>query len=96
MSMPVSPTAAEAMKVVQPGDRNYIHSVAAAPQHLIEALVARAPELYDVEIVHLHTEGKRLYVKAPFRESFCLHSFFVGAMYGRLPRKVFPITSFHL
>ncbi len=76
--MPIHATANEALKVVQPGDRIYIHSVAAAPQHLIEALVARAPELHDVEIVHLHTEGKAPYVEAPFRDSFRLHSLFVG------------------
>ena len=76
--MPVYTNATEALKVIQPGNRLYIHSVAAAPQHLIEALVARAPELHDVEIVHLHTEGKAPYVEVPYRDSFRVHSLFVG------------------
>jgi len=38
-------SAEEAVSVVRSGDRVFIHSVAAAPRRLIEALTARAPEL---------------------------------------------------
>ncbi|EMR02638.1 acetyl-CoA hydrolase/transferase family protein [Cesiribacter andamanensis] len=71
-------SAAEAAKLIQSGDRVYIHSVAAAPQALIEAMVARAPELRDVEIVHLHTEGVAPYAQEMYQSSFRLHSLFVG------------------
>ena len=54
-------TAAEAVSVIESRNRVFIHSVAAAPGRLIEAMTARAPELSDVEIVHLHTEGPAPY-----------------------------------
>ncbi|MFN3404807.1 MAG: acetyl-CoA hydrolase/transferase family protein [Cytophagaceae bacterium] len=71
-------TAEEALKIVKSNDRIFIHSVAAAPKVLIDALVARAGELSNVEIIHLHTEGDAPYVKPEFEKSFRLHSLFVG------------------
>lgn len=71
-------TAEEAVKCINSGDRVFIHSVAAAPQHLIRAMTARAPELRDVEIVHLHTEGEAPYAAADMAESFHVNAFFVG------------------
>lgn len=38
-------TAEEALKVVKSGDFVYIHGGAAVPEILVDALVARAPEL---------------------------------------------------
>ena len=61
------------------GDRVFIHSVAAAPQSLINALVGRSNELRDVEIVHLHTEGPAPYAKPEYSKSFRVNAFFVGA-----------------
>lgn len=72
-------SAAEALKVVKSNDRVFIHSVAAAPQVLIKALVDRAPELRNVEIMHLHTEGSADYAKPEYAENFHVHSLFVGA-----------------
>jgi acyl-CoA hydrolase len=50
-------SAAEAVSVVDSGDRVYVHCAAATPSVLLDALVARAAELRDVTVVHLHTEG---------------------------------------
>ena len=72
-------TAAEALAAVKSGDRVFIHGVAAAPHALIEAMVARAPELRDVEIVHLHTEGDAPYADADLETSFRVNAFFVGS-----------------
>ncbi len=49
----------EAVKVVKSGDRIHLHSVACAPQGLIQALCARgrAGELKNIKLQHLHTEG---------------------------------------
>lgn len=71
--------ASEAIKAVKSGDRVFIHSVAAAPQALISALVDRAPELRNVELVHLHTEGNASYSAPEFSESFRVNAFFVGS-----------------
>lgn len=74
----VSLPSIEAVKAIRSGDRVYIHSIAAAPQELIRAMVARADELRDVEIVHLHTEGIAPYADPSMRESFHVNAFFIG------------------
>jgi 4-hydroxybutyrate CoA-transferase len=71
-------TPAQALTCVRSGDRVFIHSAAAAPQVLIDALVERAPELRDVEIVHLHHEGTAQYAEPAYRDSFRVSSLFIG------------------
>lgn len=70
----------EAVKVVKSGDRIHLHSVACAPQGLIQALCARgrAGELKNVKLQHLHTEGSAPYAEQEFEGAFQLESFFVG------------------
>ena len=72
-------TAAEALSVVESNHRVFIHSVAAYPQILVDALVERKEQLQNVEIVHLHTEGEASYTKPEYAGHFRLKSFFVGA-----------------
>ncbi len=72
-------TAEQAVSVIQSGNRVFIQSVAAAPRLLIEAMTARASELRDVEIVHLHTEGPAPYAAPEMRDSFRVNALFVGA-----------------
>ncbi|MDR2131555.1 MAG: 4-hydroxybutyrate CoA-transferase [Odoribacteraceae bacterium] len=71
---------AEAVKAVKSGDRVHIHSVACAPQGLIQALCdrGRAGELKNVSLQHLHTEGSAPYAGAEFEGIFHLESYFVG------------------
>ncbi len=69
----------QAVQAIRSGDRVFVHGVAATPQRLIEAMTARAPELRDVEIVHIHTEGPAPYAAPALRESFRTNSLFVGA-----------------
>jgi acyl-CoA hydrolase len=71
-------TAEKAVKVIKSGDTVFIHGVAQAPQLLIDAMVARADELRDVRIVHIHHEGKAPYVESQYEGIFRLESFFVG------------------
>lgn len=72
-------SAQEAVKCVKSGDRVYLHGMAAAPRILTQALVERAPELRNVEIVHLHTEGPAPYAEPEVAESFFNNNLFVGA-----------------
>lgn len=44
----------------------------------MDALVARADELREVELVHLHTEGEAIYARPEFRESFFVNNLFIG------------------
>jgi len=55
-------SAEEAVMAIKSGDRVFIHTAAATPQRLVDAMVGRADELRDVEIVSLHTEGDAAYV----------------------------------
>lgn len=71
--------AAEAVSVIKSHDRVFIHSAAAAPQTLVAAMAARAADLRDVELVHLHTEGPAPYAAPELRDSFHTNAFFVGS-----------------
>jgi 4-hydroxybutyrate CoA-transferase len=72
-------TADEAVSVIKSGDRVFIHSVAAAPRRLIEAMTARASDLRVVEVVQLHTEGEAPYAAPALSKSFRVNALFVGA-----------------
>lgn len=72
-------TAEEAVQCVRSGDRVFVHSAVAAPQLLINALTARAPELRNVEWIHLHHEGTAPYAAPEYRDSFKVSSLFIGA-----------------
>lgn len=73
-------TPEEAVKVIKTGDRIHIHSVASAPQKLIDAMCDRGrnKEFHNVTLQHLHTEGPAPYATAEFEGIFQLNSFFVG------------------
>ena len=72
-------TAEEAVKIINSEDHVFIQSVTAAPQTLINAMTARAPELRGIEIYHLHTEGEAPYVAPELSASFHTNALFVGA-----------------
>ena len=72
-------TAEEAVAVIKSKDRVFVHSIAAAPQRLIKAMTARAPELRGVEVVHLHTEGEAPYAAPHLAKSFHTNALFIGA-----------------
>ena len=71
-------SAEEAVSVIKSGARVFVHSVAAAPLRLIEAMTARAAELRVVEIVSLHTEGPAPYAAPELAKSFRVNALFVG------------------
>ncbi len=77
--MPPLCSAQDAVRVIGSGQRVWIHGMAAAPQALIRAMVSRADELRDVEIVQLHTEGPAPYADQQFEKSFRVNALFVGA-----------------
>lgn len=72
-------SANSALSSVQAGQRVFVHSVAAAPSLLIEALTARAHELTNVEMIHLHTEGKAPYAEPGMEGKFFTNALFVAA-----------------
>ncbi len=78
MKIPNLMTAQEAVKIIKSGNRVLIQGGSATPQTLVRAMVERAPELKNVEIVHLHTEGECGYTAPELRESFQTNAFFIG------------------
>ena len=72
-------TAQEAVQFIASENRVFVHSVAAFPQRLINAMVARASELRDVELVHLHREGNASYADPKYIDNFRVNCLFVGS-----------------
>ncbi|HET6553174.1 MAG TPA: acetyl-CoA hydrolase/transferase C-terminal domain-containing protein [Dyella sp.] len=71
-------TASEAVSCVESNMRVYIHPGCAEPEALVEALIARAPHVKNVEVVHLLTLGSSPYCAAEMAESFRHNALFVG------------------
>lgn len=71
-------SAEEALKQVKKGDNIFIHTAAAAPQKLVQALTDRHSDLSDITIYHLHTEGIAPYVNPEYKDVFRTKAFFVG------------------
>lgn len=71
-------TAQQALRSVQSGDRVVTGHACGEPQVLVEALVARAPELRNVEIVHMVAMGPAKYAQPGMEESFRHNALFVG------------------
>jgi len=72
-------SAEQALKAVRSGDRVWIQSGCGTPTPLVNALVARAPEVIDVEIVHMMTLGCADYTKPEYAGHFRHRGLFLGA-----------------
>lgn len=76
--MPRHATALSAVSAIRSGQRVFVHGGSATPLALLEALVQRAPELRNVEIMHLHTVGDAAYADEAHTGSFRVTNLFVG------------------
>ena len=72
-------TPAEAVGRLRAGNRVFVGTGCGTPTVLVEALVKRAHELADVEIIHLLTMGDAPYADRKLTECFLVNSFFIGA-----------------
>jgi len=72
-------TTEEAVSLVKSGDRVFIHGSAATPLPLVNALLDRAGELHDVELVSISTYGDINWNRPNVLESFYMNSLFVSA-----------------
>jgi len=71
--------ASQALEAVHSGSRVWIQSGCGTPSTLVDALVARAPEVRDVEIIHIMTLGRADYTKPEFEGRFRHSGLFLGA-----------------
>jgi acetyl-CoA hydrolase len=72
-------TAEEAVKGIRSGDRVWIHPGCCTPKRLVDAMVARAPELENVEVIHILTLAPAPYVEPGMEPHFRHRALFTGA-----------------
>jgi len=72
-------SAEEAVKMVKPGDRVFIHGSAATPVYLVKALQQRHAALKEVELVSITNIGDIDFDRPEYRKSFFFNSLFVSA-----------------
>lgn len=71
--------AEEAVQIVKNGDRVFLHGSASTPVYLINKLLARAGEIYGIELVSISTFGDIDWERPGVTDSFYLNSLFVSA-----------------
>ena len=68
----------KAMASVKSGNRVFLGTGCGEPIALVEALVRKAKNLADVEIVELLTKGDAPYIDRRYAGTFKVNSFFIG------------------
>lgn len=68
----------DAVKVIKPGDRVYIHGGAATPHYLLKKLAERSAELWNVELVSISLQGQPIVTDPQYQKSFRMNSLFVS------------------
>lgn len=71
-------TGEEAVKVIKPGQRVFVHGGAATPHYLLKKLAERSCELWNVEIVSISMQGDAVIADKKYRDSFRINSLFVS------------------
>ncbi len=71
-------TAAEAVARIRSSQTVYVQCAAATPSVLLDALVARASELRNVQMIHLHTEGPGPHLAPEMAPHFRHRALFIG------------------
>jgi acyl-CoA hydrolase len=71
--------AGQALEAVRSGARVWIQSGCGTPSVLVNALVARASQVRDVEVVHMMTLGSADYTKPEYQGHFRHRGLFLGA-----------------
>lgn len=70
--------AKEAVRLIESGNRVFIHGGAATPSHLLKELIKRKAELSNVELVSVTTLGDDIFNLQDMAGSFYLNSLFVS------------------
>ena len=72
-------TAEQAVRDIRSGDCVWVHPGCNTPKRLIDAMVARAPELENVEVVHILTLAEAPYAAPGMEPHFRHRALFAGA-----------------
>lgn len=68
----------DAVKLIQPGQRVFIHGGAATPHYLLQKLADRSSELWNVELVSISLQGNAVLADKKYKDSFRMNSLFVS------------------
>ena len=68
----------EAVKIIKPGDRVFVHGGAATPHFLLRKLIERADELWDIELVSISMQGEAPITDKKYKGNFRVNSLFVS------------------
>jgi 4-hydroxybutyrate CoA-transferase len=71
-------TPQEAVKIIQSGQRVYVHPGCAVPAVLVDAMCDRASELENVEVIHLLTVGESRYSEPEMEGHIRHNALFIG------------------
>ena len=77
MSVPYM-SASDAIKIIQSGDRVFVHGSAATPLFLLKELANQASRLSNVELTAVSTLGQLDITKPEYSEKFYFNSLFVS------------------
>jgi acyl-CoA hydrolase len=72
-------SAEDAVKIIKSGNKVFIHGGAATPHYLINKMVERASELFDVELISTSLQGEVAFADPVYRDSFRINSLFVSS-----------------
>jgi 4-hydroxybutyrate CoA-transferase len=71
-------SADEAVSEIKSGQQVFMQGAAASPTILLEAMVRRAPDLWDVKVIHMHAEGPHPHLAPDMVGHFCHKALFIG------------------
>jgi acyl-CoA hydrolase len=77
--MQLCSTAAEAVQLIQSNHNVFIHTAAATPKELVNAMAMRSGQLSGVKTYSIHTEWPATYAEPEHVHAFEVNTFFVGA-----------------
>lgn len=69
----------EAVKIIKPGHKVFLHGGAATPHYLINKLVERSRELWNVELISTSLQGDVPFADVIYKDSFRINSLFVSS-----------------
>jgi acyl-CoA hydrolase len=70
--------AEDAVKLIKPGQRVFIHGGAATPHYMMKELAKRYKDLWNVELVNISLQGDAILTDKKYRDSFRMNSLFVS------------------
>lgn len=76
--MKICSTLTDALSSLSSNQTVFMHGGAATPSYLIEGLINEAHRIKNLELIHLHTEGKAEYATSKFKDNFRVTNLFVG------------------